>query len=236
MAITVTPLSDALGAEIEGVDLSRVLDDATQKAVRDAWNAHLVLLFRHQDFSPEDQLRFARCLGPVASRKLPDNYNIPASSRETPGIAYVSNIRLADGSPVSGASLTTLFGGPAVSGADGFFSLAVNVPSGSGLTVSGTANVMSEDFIGASGVVDVVTGGFSDAGIIVLRPRFDDPIFAEAFNFSAKRTKCCSAQGRMAWRRFEGAVGALSDRSGMGAHRRGRAVAAQQAWIALLRG
>ena len=99
MAMTVTLLSDALGAEIEGVDLSRPLDEATQKALRDAWSAHLVLLFRNQDFSPEDQLRFARCLGPVASRKLPDDYHIPASSRQTPGIAYVSNIRLADGSP-----------------------------------------------------------------------------------------------------------------------------------------
>ena len=45
---------------MEGIDLSRPLDEATQNLVRDAWSTHLVLLFRNQDFSPEDQLRFAR--------------------------------------------------------------------------------------------------------------------------------------------------------------------------------
>ncbi len=96
--INIIPLSEALGAEMEGIDLSRPLDEAAQRAVREAWSKHLVLLFRDQDFSAKDQLRFARYFGPVASRKLPNDYHIPASSRETPGIAYVSNIRLEDGS------------------------------------------------------------------------------------------------------------------------------------------
>ena len=49
--------------------------------------------------SARDQLRFAEYLGPVARRKLPDDYKIPPSSREEPGIAYVSNVRDTGGEP-----------------------------------------------------------------------------------------------------------------------------------------
>ena len=47
--LDIRPLSDALGAEIHGVDLSQPLDDATVAAIKDAWHEHIVLLFRDQD-------------------------------------------------------------------------------------------------------------------------------------------------------------------------------------------
>jgi len=98
--LTVTPLSDALGAEIGGVDLAAELDPATAAAIKQALAEHIVLLFRGQDFGPEDQLRFARYLGPVADRPKPAGYLTPESSSRNPGIAFVSNIRDEDGKPI----------------------------------------------------------------------------------------------------------------------------------------
>ena len=67
--IQVTPLSPACGAEIRGVDLSRPLSPETVKAIRDAWNKHIVLVFRGQQVSEEDQLRFASYFGNLGERK-----------------------------------------------------------------------------------------------------------------------------------------------------------------------
>jgi taurine dioxygenase len=70
-SITVTPLHPVIGAEIRGVDLSRDLDPATIEAIRDAWHKHTVLLFRDQEISGDDQLRFAAHFGPIANRHKP---------------------------------------------------------------------------------------------------------------------------------------------------------------------
>ena len=59
----VAPLSDALGAEISGLDLSRPLDAAAARRIEEAWHEHLVLLFRGQDLSNEAQVRFCRRFG-----------------------------------------------------------------------------------------------------------------------------------------------------------------------------
>ena len=61
--VRVKPLSAALGAEIAGVDLSRELDSSTVKAIEEAWYEHLVILFRGQSLSNEDQVRFCRHFG-----------------------------------------------------------------------------------------------------------------------------------------------------------------------------
>jgi taurine dioxygenase len=59
----VKPLSDALGAEIIGVDLSQPLDDQTARSIEDAWHENLVLVFRDQKISNEDQVRFCSHYG-----------------------------------------------------------------------------------------------------------------------------------------------------------------------------
>ena len=97
MTITVTPTGAALGARVTGVDLSRELPPETVEKLRTIIHEHIVVIFPGQEFSPQDQLRFARYLGPAKQRKLPDDYDVPKSSREVPGIAYVSNIRDEDG-------------------------------------------------------------------------------------------------------------------------------------------
>jgi len=69
--ITVTPLHPVIGAEIGRVDLSKDLDPATIEAIRQAWYDHSVLVFRDQNISGEDQLRFAAHFGTIAERHKP---------------------------------------------------------------------------------------------------------------------------------------------------------------------
>jgi taurine dioxygenase len=63
MAITVTPLSDALGAAITGVDLRRDLDDATIQDIKQAWYDHVILVFPNQDINDDEQEKFCRNFG-----------------------------------------------------------------------------------------------------------------------------------------------------------------------------
>ena len=69
MDVVVTPLSPACGAEISGVDLTRPLSPSTVAAIKDAWGRHLVLVFRGQALTEEQQLRFASCFGDLGVRK-----------------------------------------------------------------------------------------------------------------------------------------------------------------------
>jgi taurine dioxygenase len=61
--IRVTPIADAAGAEIAGVDLASDLADATVAEIRRAWLDHLVVFFRDQALGPEEFLAFARRIG-----------------------------------------------------------------------------------------------------------------------------------------------------------------------------
>lgn len=68
MAITVHPLSPAIGAEIRGVDLSHPVDPATFAEIRAAWIEHSVLLFRDQTLDAAAQRRFVAYFGPIGGR------------------------------------------------------------------------------------------------------------------------------------------------------------------------
>ena len=52
-----------IGAEVEGLDLSRPVDGPTLKALKDALAEHLVLFFRDQDITQEQHTAFGRCFG-----------------------------------------------------------------------------------------------------------------------------------------------------------------------------
>ncbi|MEM8708861.1 MAG: TauD/TfdA family dioxygenase [Actinomycetota bacterium] len=60
----ITPVSNALGANVSDVDL-RVLDDAEAAALSAAWSEHGVLFFREQQLSPDDHIAFARHFGEI---------------------------------------------------------------------------------------------------------------------------------------------------------------------------
>jgi taurine dioxygenase len=61
--IRVTQLTAAIGAVIEGVDLSRPLDEDTFAAVKSALHEHLVIFFREQELSPESHMALASRFG-----------------------------------------------------------------------------------------------------------------------------------------------------------------------------
>ncbi len=62
--IKVKPVAGALGAEISGVDLAN-LDDATFEEIEAAWLEHLVVFFRDQKITPEQQIAFAKRFGDI---------------------------------------------------------------------------------------------------------------------------------------------------------------------------
>ncbi len=62
--IEVRPIAGALGAEIGGVDLAN-LDAATFAEIESAWLEHLVVFFRGQSISPEQQVALAKRFGEI---------------------------------------------------------------------------------------------------------------------------------------------------------------------------
>jgi len=63
--ISVQRISGALGAEIDGVDLSQPIDDETFDEIRRAFHENLVIFFRNQDLTPDQHKAFAARSGPL---------------------------------------------------------------------------------------------------------------------------------------------------------------------------
>jgi len=61
--ITARRIAGALGAEIEGVDLSKPLAEAQVAAIRALWLEHLVVFFRDQPLTPAQYMAFAGRFG-----------------------------------------------------------------------------------------------------------------------------------------------------------------------------
>lgn len=99
--IEVNRLSDAIGAEIIGVDLRDPLDSETFRAIEDAWHEHQVILFRDQDISIEQQRAFAEKFGTLGSRtsRTRPGPKPPETDEYGPNVMLVSNIR-EDGEPI----------------------------------------------------------------------------------------------------------------------------------------
>jgi taurine dioxygenase len=91
MAMRVEPLSPALGAAITGVDLRQPLDAAAIKAINDAFDRYIVVVFRDQELSEEDQVRAASYFGKVHIRRRPANGRTPGGDYDTP-FMMVTNI------------------------------------------------------------------------------------------------------------------------------------------------
>ncbi|NWD66493.1 taurine dioxygenase [Pseudomonas gingeri] len=63
MSLTITPLSAALGAQIDGVALNRPLIVEHRDAIQQALLKYQVLFFRNQPLDPAQQVAFARYFG-----------------------------------------------------------------------------------------------------------------------------------------------------------------------------
>lgn len=66
----VIPVNGALGARIEGVNLSAPLSNAERDGILDAFYSYHVIVFPNQDLTPEQQVRFTELLGPALPHPL----------------------------------------------------------------------------------------------------------------------------------------------------------------------
>ena len=87
--LRVVPTGGGLGAEITGIDLRRI-DDATFAAIRQAFVAHQVLLFRGQRLSDDDLIAFSRRFGALDWAPIQENGRRFVEGK--PEIYVVSNV------------------------------------------------------------------------------------------------------------------------------------------------
>ncbi len=99
----VRPLSDALGAEISGIDLNQ-LDDAGFKVIEDALHAHLVVKLPGQTVTPEAFVAFAKRFGNPEPHVI-DQFHHKAD----PNILILSNRKNEKGEPIGLADGGTYF-------------------------------------------------------------------------------------------------------------------------------
>ncbi len=92
----VVKLHPALGAEVRGVDLSKPVDATTKAAIAQAFNDHIVLVFKDQTLDETSQLAAGEIFGPVAIRRRPPGRQ-PGGDYDTP-FMLVTNIVRPDGS------------------------------------------------------------------------------------------------------------------------------------------
>jgi taurine dioxygenase len=74
-----------LGAEIQGVDLTQLVDDATFRIVEEAFVEHELLIFQNQPISSEQQIDFAKKFGELSVHPFSPN------SDETPELIIFDN-------------------------------------------------------------------------------------------------------------------------------------------------
>ena len=80
--ITVKRLSNALGAEVSGVDLRNPLPEPVVAEIRQAWLDHVILLFRGEPLTHEQHIAFSRQLGALETHdaipkfRHPDHHEI----------------------------------------------------------------------------------------------------------------------------------------------------------------
>jgi taurine dioxygenase len=72
--VGVTAVTPEIGAEIAGIDLREPLSPADCAAVEQALLDHLVLFFRGQDITPQQQIAFARQFGEISIPPITPKY------------------------------------------------------------------------------------------------------------------------------------------------------------------
>jgi taurine dioxygenase len=85
--VTFTPVLDHIGSEVHGVDLAAPMDDETFARIRREMCERSLLVFKGQDWTPEEHIAFSRRFGPLENHVLSD-FCLPGH----PEIFVVSNI------------------------------------------------------------------------------------------------------------------------------------------------
>ena len=86
--MNITKLTDAVGVEVSGVDLSRDVDDNTIAQIREAWTQHGIVLFRRQSITIPQQIAYTKRFGELYI-DLSDDFTHP-EHRE---VFVLSNIK-----------------------------------------------------------------------------------------------------------------------------------------------
>ena len=96
MVISIKPLSDVLGAEVSGVDLSKSVDEGTFSEILDAFHQYKLLRFPNQTLTPEQHIAFSRRFGDLEIHVC-EQYLLPGY----PEILLLTNELKKDGTRVS---------------------------------------------------------------------------------------------------------------------------------------
>ena len=96
----INPLSDALGAEVVGIDVAHLDDDAFD-AIHKAFLEYCVLIFRDQKLKPEDQIAFSERWGGLeihlaTDHLLPENNKIILISNKRVDGKYIGAVSAGD--------------------------------------------------------------------------------------------------------------------------------------------
>ena len=95
MSITVRPLSYALGAEIQGVDLAKPLSNSEFDQIHRTFLESGILLFRDQKITREQHIAFSRRFG-----ELDNHDSLPRDRHpDYPELLLVTNIPKENGKP-----------------------------------------------------------------------------------------------------------------------------------------
>ena len=92
-------LDAPLGAEINGLDLTKMLSTDTVDAVLQAWYDNQVLVFRDQELTPQQLVDFTAQLGEPGRPRMPSQTVRDIIPDLPPEIMIVSNVRV-DGKPL----------------------------------------------------------------------------------------------------------------------------------------
>jgi alpha-ketoglutarate-dependent 2,4-dichlorophenoxyacetate dioxygenase len=94
----ITPVHPHFGARVEGVDLTRPLEDATFARIRAAFEEHSVLVFGDQPLTDEQQLAFSRRFGPLETTIR----SVARTDRYHPNVVDLTNLDRDDGDRLMG--------------------------------------------------------------------------------------------------------------------------------------
>ena len=111
--IKLNPISGSLGTEIHGVNLAVDLDDETYAEIKQALLEYLVIFFRDQDITPDQQIAFGRRFGDLHIHpfipslqghdeiiqlwaETGDNENLRLSNAWHPDLSYTNDPPLAE--------------------------------------------------------------------------------------------------------------------------------------------
>ena len=74
MTISITQLTEHIGARVAGVDLTSPIDNETAEAVLSALYSHSVLVFHGQPITDDQHVVFTESLGPLQMTMVNDPY------------------------------------------------------------------------------------------------------------------------------------------------------------------